>query len=143
MLRYRTRTFAVLLVLGCVSAQAAPHNRCRPRDEDSDHFLRVINLMMRPEWASYRASFGLPFVTPKQIVLVSDSTVCANAGRAMDAFARTIDPAPRAPSTIPLFVFQIGTSYAVVDLLSPNTNDADFIYFFDSMWNYKGVSFSQ
>jgi hypothetical protein len=142
-MRYITRAFATMLMLACVSARELAQNRCRPRDEDSDHFLRVINLMMRPDWANYRASFGLPLVTSQQIALVSDSTICATAGQTMDAHARTVDPAPRAPSTVPLFVFRIGTSYAVVDLLSPNTNDADFIYFFDSSWNYKGVSFSQ
>jgi hypothetical protein len=142
-MRYVAKIFALVLTLGCVSEHAVAHNRCRPRDADSDHFVRVINLMMRPDGANYRASFGLPLASSQQIALVSDSTICAVAGQAMDAYARTVDPAPRAPSTIPLFVFRIGTSYAVVDLLSPNTNDADFIYFFDSTWKYKGVSFSQ
>lgn len=67
----------------------------------------------------------------------------ARAGQAMDAYARTIDPAPRPASAIPLFVFQIGTSFAVVDLLSPNDNDADFMYFFSPTWDFKGTAFVQ
>ncbi len=142
-MRYLARTFTAVFFLLLASQQGFAQSRCRPHDEDSDHFLRVMNLMMGPSHAGYRTSLSIPLVTAAQITLVTDSTVCARAGQAMDALARTVDPAPRPPSTIPLFVFQIGTSYAVIDLLSPNDNDADFIYFFDPSWNFTGVSFSQ
>jgi len=99
---------------------------------------------MDADMSDFRTSYNIPLVTSSQIILVTDSTTCARAGQAMDAFASTIDPTSRPAATTPLFVFQIGTqSFAVVDLLSPNDNDADFIYLFDSLWNFKGVSFVQ
>ncbi|MGI8400224.1 MAG: hypothetical protein ACR2NS_01285 [Gemmatimonadaceae bacterium] len=61
----------------------------------------------------------------------------------MDDFARTMDPTPHPASTIPLYVFQIGTSHAIVDLLSPNDAGADFIYFFGPSWGFTDVAFSQ
>lgn len=140
---YLARTLTAFVFLFLMSDHASAQSRCRAADTDSNHFLRVINRMMGSDWAAYRTSFSLPLVTPTQITLASDSTVCARADQAMDAHARTVDPAPRPASTIPLYVFQIGTSYAVVDLLSPNDNDADFIYFFGPSWNFTGVSFSQ
>jgi hypothetical protein len=140
---YLARVFTAFSFLLLITASASAQSRCRGADTDSDHFIRVINLMMGPNWTEYRTSFRLPLVTSAQVTLVSDSTVCARAGQAMDAHALTVDPAPRPRSTIPLFVFQIGTSYAVVNLLSPNETDADFIYFFGPSWNFTGTSFSQ
>ena len=100
--------------------------------------------MMDADMVAFRTSYGIPLVTSSQITLVADSTVCARAGQAMDALASTMDPTSRPAATIPLWVYQIGTTYyAVVDTLSSNTNDADFIYLFDSSWIFKGVSFVQ
>jgi len=142
-MRYLARSATGLAFLFLGSQPASAQTRCRAADTNSAHFLRVINMMMSPEHAASRTAYSLPLVASAQIALVSDSTVCARAGQAMDAFARTVDSTSRPPSTLPLFVFQIGTSYAVVDLLSPNDEDADFIYFFGSSWNFTGTAFSQ
>jgi hypothetical protein len=137
----RTLTAAALLLL--ISDPATAQSRCRAADANSAHFLRVIGLMMMPEHSISRTSNHLPLVNPSEITLVADSTVCSRAGQAMDSLGHARDGITRPPSTIPLFVFQIGTSHAVVDLLSPNDNDADLIYFFGPSWNFSGISFSQ
>jgi hypothetical protein len=142
-LPYLARTLTGVALLFLMPDCASAHSRCRPADANSDHFLRVINLMMLPQHSASRTGNGLPLVTSSQITLVADSTVCSRAGKAMDSLGYARDGVKRPPSTIPLFVFQIGTSHAVVDLLSPNDNDADLIYFFGPSWKLSGISFSQ
>jgi hypothetical protein len=142
-MRYLSRAVAVFAVLILVPGYGAAQTRCRAADTNSAHFLRIINMMMSPEHSASRTGHSLPLVTSAQITLVTDSTLCSTAGQAMDSVSHARDGVTRPPSTIPLYVFQIGTSYAVVDLLSPNDNDADFIYFFGASWNFTGVSFSQ
>lgn len=134
------------LGLAVVSANiVGAQTTCHAASGDSDHFLRVIQAMMAADQQPVRTSFSLPLVTSSQISLVSDPSVCARAGQALDSLANAWVPRspPLPPSTTSLYVFQIGTSYAVVDLISPNENDADFVYFFDSLWSYTGVGASQ
>jgi hypothetical protein len=142
-MRHLSRALAAFVVLILVPGHGSAQSRCRAADTNSAHFLRVINMMMSPEHSASRTGNSLPVVTSAQITLVADSTVCSRAGQAMDSLSHARDGVTRPPSTIPLFVFQIGTSHAVVDLLSPNDNDADLIYFFGSSWNFTGISFSQ
>jgi hypothetical protein len=141
------RNFANALTVVCLlvvaSARSEAQSSCRPANFESDAFLGVMKAMMDSDMVEFRSSYSIPLVTPAEISFVSDSTVCANAGVAMDALGLAIDSTSRAPSAISLFVFQIGTSYAVVDLLSHNTNDADFIHIFSSSWVYKGTAFIQ
>jgi hypothetical protein len=137
------RTFTAVVFVFLLSGPVSPQSRCRAADANSQHFLRVIGMMMMPEHSISRTSNHLPLVKSSQITLVTDSTVCSRAGKAMDSLGHARDGITRPPSTIPLFVFQIGTSHAVVDLLSPNDNDADLIYFFGPSWNFSGISFSQ
>ena len=140
---YLARTLTVAAFLLLMSDSASAQSRCRAADTNSAHFVRIFNLMMMPEHSISRTSNHLPLVKSSQITLVTESTVCSRAGQAMDSLGHARDGVTRPPSTIPLFVFQIGTSYAVVDLLSPNDNDADLIYFFGPSWNFSGISFSQ
>jgi len=141
----RSLSIAVVagVVLTLVPCHGSAQSRCRPADTNSDHFVRIFNLMMLPEHTATRTRKSLPLVTSAQITVVTDSTVCSRAGQAMDSLGYARDGVTRPPSTIPLYVFQIGASYAVVDLLSPNDNDADLIYFFGPSWNSTGISFSQ
>jgi hypothetical protein len=138
-----SKPLTVLALLLAVSDRGQAQNRCRAAGWESAQFKGSLTRMMDSDQADVRAHFALPLVTPAQITLVSDSTVCARAGQAMDAYSRTVDPTPRGPSTIQLYVFQVGSSFAVVDTLTPNDADADFIYFFDASWNFTGFAFVQ
>ena len=140
---YLNKRLTALVCLFLISGPTTAQSRCRPADTNSAHFVRVINLMMMPEHSISRTSNHLPLVKSSEITLVTDSTVCSRAGQAMDSLGHARDGVTRPPSTIPLFVFQIGTSHAVADLLSPNDNDADLIYFFGPSWRFSGISFSQ
>lgn len=137
--------FAVLCVLLASSKVVGAQHTCHAASRDSDHFIRVINAMMAPDQQPVRTRFGLSLVTSSQITLASDPTVCTRAGQALDSLARAWVPTSPGlpPSTTPLYVFQIGTSYGVVDLDSVNENDADFIYFFGTLWNHTGTAASQ
>ncbi len=134
---------AVLCLAALTSSDLNGQTTCRAADEDSDHFLRVLKASNNNP--VLRARFSLPLVTPTQITLVSDPVVCARAGEAMIALARTWVPtAPDGPPpTTPLYVFRVGTSYAVVNLDSGNTADADFIFYFSPTWNHTGIGASQ
>jgi hypothetical protein len=93
-----------------------------------------------------RATFHLPAVKPEDVRLITDPAVCARAGRAFDSLARAWVPKkpPASESHYrPLYIFQVGKSYGVVDLNSPNESDCDFISFFESGWKYSGVACSQ
>jgi hypothetical protein len=138
-------TFAILCVLLASSKVLGAQHTCHAASGDSNHFLRVINAMMTADQQPLRTTFGLPLVTSSQITLVTDPTVCGRAGQALDSLARAWVPTSPGlpPSTTPLYVFQIGTSYGLVDLESANENDADFIYFFGSLWNHTGIGASQ
>lgn len=143
-MRFHTSLIATLIAASTFAGQSDAQTSCRSANAQSDQFKGVITRMMDSDMADFRATYSMPLVTASQIALVADSAVCVSAGQAMDALASTMDPTPRPAATIPLWVYQIGTSYyAVVDTLSPNDNDADFIYLFDSSWNFKGFSFVQ
>src|SRR6185503_7039789 len=142
MSRLTTLISALLLLLGAAH-NARAQTSCRAANAESDRFLGVLNRMMQDDEADLRTSLSVPLVNSSQITLVSDSTACALAGQAIDSLAHAINPVQHTPASIPLFVFQIGTSYAIVDLLSTNGNDAEFIHFFSTSWQYTGTAFVQ
>jgi hypothetical protein len=135
--------FSVSLLLLGAAHDASAQSTCRAADGESARFLGVLTRMMQADEAGLRTSMSVSLVDTSQIVLVTNSTVCVQAGQALDSLAYAINPVTHSPASIPLFVFQIGTSYAIVDLLSPNANDAEFIHFFSSSWQYTGTSFVQ
>ncbi|MGI8400220.1 MAG: hypothetical protein ACR2NS_01265 [Gemmatimonadaceae bacterium] len=140
---YLLKNFTMLALIFAVADHVQAQTPCRTAGWESDQFKGILTRAMDSDMVDFRARYSLPLVTPAQITFVSDSTVCARAGAAMDAFASTFDTTARPASTVPLYVFQVGTSFAVVDLLTPNKSDADFIYFFGPSWNFTGVSFMQ
>ena len=134
--------YAIVYALLACGGEAK--TRCRPSGWESAQYRGVLQRLMDADQANFRAQHKVPLVDPNSITLVSDPAVCEQAGRAMDSFARTIDPhGKHKPSTIPLYVYQVGEMHVVVDLLSPNDNDADFLYFFDDSWKSAGVAFVQ
>lgn len=138
----KVSTVAVLLSLSSsVQAQAT----CKSADEMSNHFGKVLIQMMSADYAAGRAKLGLQQVDSTQITLVSDPAVCAQAGQALDSLSQSWTPAsPPRPSSAPaLYVFLVGSSYAVVYLPPDNEDDADFIFIFGSTWNYTGTALSQ
>jgi hypothetical protein len=83
-----------------------------------------------------RIMLRLPLVTPSQIVLVTDSTVCARALQAVDSVVKATNP--KAPAVMParsVYVITIGTYTAVADRIKLSSGYMDMI-FFDPNWAF-------
>jgi hypothetical protein len=81
-------------------------------------------------------AFRLPPVSAADIHLVSDSAICARAGEILAAHQK-----PGQPPYTSLYVYQIGTSFAVID--RHTDGDYDGIYYFDPNWRQSGSEFAQ
>ena len=155
MLRHAVLATLTCVALGCnrkdssrpkvqIAGSPSIESTCHVADSESEHFLRVIRATVAHE--GLRATFHLSEVKPEEVRLIPDPVVCAAAGRAFDSLARVWVPKKPPASEAhygPLYVFQVGRSYAVVDPNSPNESDCDLIFVFDSGWKYSGTACSQ
>jgi hypothetical protein len=112
---------------------------CHAADNESASVIRAVNALMKRESASLRTRFALPFVLPSQIVLVGDSTICAQSGRALDSLARAWAPSQPQPAanSNPLYVVQVGSYFAVVDENGPPPEQSQFIFYFSPLWEFR------
>lgn len=127
----------LLLAFKPLSAQQT----CHRADVNSAHFIQTLVAMMdtAAARAALRTRLQLPVVTASQITLVTDSTVCARAGQAADSVARVWEPSMTLdPTTDPLYVIKVGTSYAVIDLNNVDDGESDFVFIFGPLWEYRG-----
>jgi hypothetical protein len=112
---------------------------CHGPDVNSATFIKGLNAMMDTSQIAFRASLQMPLVTSSAIALVTDAAVCAQAGFAADSIFKVWAPsATLNPTTAPIYVIKIGTSYAVVDLNSADTSDGDWVFIFGPLWEYRG-----
>jgi hypothetical protein len=99
--------------------------------------------MMSSEGATLRTKFGLSVVPANQITLVTDNQVCARAGAAADSVMTVWDPSdPPVATTNAIYVIQVGTAYAVVDLNDPSPNpksEFSSVFIFGPLWDYRGI----
>ena len=125
-------------LIGVPLSGSAGQNTCHQADQYSAHFISAFNGMMGADDSAVRARFKLPLVDSAHITLVSDPVVCARAGRALDSIAQVLAPGgpPPAPNRMPLYVIQIGNSYAVADLNHPNKNHYSMVFVFGSLWQF-------
>jgi hypothetical protein len=132
------------LLVGCalvlMSGRAMGQTTCHTNDSHADHFKSTLQEMMGQAYARLRTNVGVPQVDTSQVSLVSDPVLCARAGQALDSLGTMWAPTSHGPhpSTGSLYVFRVGTSYAVVLLHPSNTGDGDPIMFFDTSWAYTG-----
>jgi len=135
------RIFAIPCVIAVLLSPrpASAQNTCHGADLHSARFVQGLNRMMTPEQTAFRAKLQMPSVTSSDIVLVSDATTCAKAGVAADSIVKVYVPtATHPPTTAPLYVIRIGTSYAVVDLNSAPNSSYDWVFIFGPLWEYRG-----
>jgi hypothetical protein len=141
-LKMRTfgRLLSVSVVLSLSSFPVRAQNTCHAADMNSARFIQSLNSMMAPDASAFRAKLQMSLVSPSQIVLVSDSTTCARAGLAQDSIVKIWVPTARhPPTTAPLYVIQIGTSFAVADLNSPRSgSEYGMVLIFGPLWEYRG-----
>lgn len=138
---FRTTLFlAASLCIPVISVPAQKQGICHTPDSFSDHLLTVVKSLMAPGDTATRRVLGIPTVQTSQILIVTDSTVCARAGQALDSVATSWNPgAPNPPAgTIPLYVVKIGDSYGILDPTAP-PKEWYFIFFFGPLWDYHGT----
>jgi hypothetical protein len=125
----------LLLAFQSVTAQQT----CHGPDVNSAHFIQALNAMMDTSQSAFRAKLQMPLVTSSAIALVTDAAVCARAGLAADSIFKVWEPtATLDPTTDPIYVIRIGTSYAVADLNNTGDSDFDFVFIFGPLWEYRG-----
>jgi hypothetical protein len=100
----------------------------------SAQYLSIIRLTVGNTYR--RMAFRLPAVGPADVHLVTDPAVCELAVRRMAPKQK-----PGQPPYASLYVYQIGTSHAVIDRYTGG--DYDGIYYFDSAWEQSGSEFAQ
>jgi len=128
-----------LMPLLLASNSASSQQTCHGADVNSAAFIKGLNAMMDTSQSGFRASLQMPLVTASAITLVTDPAVCAQAGFAADSIFKVWAPSAILPATTaPIYVIKIGTSYAVVDLNSPDTSDGDWVFIFGPLWEYRG-----
>jgi hypothetical protein len=117
----------------------AQSKTCHAADDESANVIRAVNALMKPESEPLRTRFGVPFVSPSQIALVTDSTICARAGQALDSLAGSWAPnQPQPPANSnPLYVVQVGSYFAVVDENGPPPDQSQFIFYFSPLWEFR------
>ena len=127
-----------IVILSARSAMA--QSTCHVADRNSARFIQGLNAMMDSSQAAFRAKLQMPLVNSSQIVLVSDSATCARAGLATDSIVKVFVPgATPPPSTDPLYVIKVGTSFALADLNSPSVEHFQWVFFFGPLWEYRGI----
>jgi hypothetical protein len=119
-------------------------NTCHAADRNSDLFVKQFQALMGTDQdaVQLRARFNLSLVPISQIVLVSDPTVCARTGAAADSMMTVWDSTdPAVPTTAPIYVIKIGTSYAMADLNAPPAyqEERTSIWIFGPLWEYRGM----
>src|SRR5215216_5878708 len=99
-----------------VGTRVAAQTTCHAADAKGDNLRRSIQSMMTPQSGALRTTLAIPLVDSSQIVLVSDTLICARAGQVLDSLATVWAPTSHGPhpSTGALYVFNVGTSYAVI-----------------------------
>lgn len=118
---------------------AVSQQTCHGPDVNSAHFIGGIKAMMDTSRSAIRARLQIPLVSPSAISLVTDPAVCAQAGFAADSIFKVWEPTQTLdPTTAPIYVIKIGTSFAVADLNNPDDSDFDFVFIFGPLWEYRG-----
>jgi hypothetical protein len=140
-MHFRSAMFSVLfsLLISLYPTVSSSQNTCHAADDKSVRIIALINNLMDPSLSGGRATIGMPTVGPANVTLNTDPTICARAGQAVDSVVRVWNPNAHitTPATSPLYVFHVGTAYAVADYDSYNpTNLSRWLLVFGSMWQF-------
>ena len=108
---------------------------CAPKDARSDRLIANFKAFVGKNdlgGTVEKTTMGLANVTPPQVVLVIDKSICTKAAAAFD------EKQLQTRSNYTLYVVTLGSSYGVEDtrMLQAGFETADI---FDSNWKYIGV----
>ena len=138
MLRRLETALLVLIAataMGRATGAQAITGRCAPKDARGDRLAANFKAFVGKTdmgGTVEKTTMGLATVTPSQVVLVTDKSICTKAATAFDA--RQLEKS----SSYTLYVVRLGSSYGVEDtrMLQAGFETA---YVFDSNWKYIGV----
>jgi hypothetical protein len=135
----RLETALVVLIaatgIGGASGARAISGSCAPKDVRSDRLVANFKAFVGKTdmgGTVEKTTMGLTNVTPSQVALVTDKSICTKAATAFDAKQL------QKRSSYTLYVVTLGTSYGVEDtrMLQAGFETADV---YDSNWKYVGV----
>jgi hypothetical protein len=134
------RSLIAATALAMCTSVAHAQNTCHAADQYSARFIQGIKAMMDSSNSVLRARLQMPLVASSAIVLISDSAVCARAGVASDSIVKVIVPtASQAPTTAPLYVIGVGSSFVVADLNASSESRLEVLFLFGPLWEYRGA----
>jgi hypothetical protein len=132
--RFKTGLLVILAATATAGAKSAQTTTgtCASKDTTSARLIAGFTTMVTKTTLAAtieRKGLGITNVTPSQIVLVTDKSICTKAAVAMDAI--TTEKRAR----YKLYVVTLGTSYGVLDntVVAPGYALA---YVFDHNWKY-------
>ena len=139
-MKYFRRLILGMSVLSfCFSTRAVAQGAtCHSADAVSSSLLGLFKKLMGAD-SGYRKSLGLYQTPDSAITLVTNPTVCARAGQAVDSVSLADDSTQSLPPySHPIYVFRIGSSYGVRNSPAPNQHH-DFVMFFGTLWQYLSI----
>lgn len=126
-------SFCGIAAFGYSADAQAVKGTCRPTDEMSARIVEYFQGIVTPQASAdttLRNDLGLAGVTPAQVTIVSDPSICTKAASAMNK----LDQAPQPEYA--LYVVRVGTSYGVVE---PTWRSGEWTpaILFDSRWKLR------
>jgi hypothetical protein len=132
------------LILLAFSSPALGQSRatCHSADDFSGDLIAMVQSLMAPKANSVRVKLGVPLVSTSQVTLASDLAICLRAGQALDSIGRVMAPGQPdpPPSSNPLYVIQIGSSFAVLDRNIPIPEHYYYVFYFGPLWDFRRVA---
>jgi hypothetical protein len=115
---------------------------CHGADDFSGHLIAMAQSLMAPADSTLRSKLGMPLVSTSQVTLATDPAVCLRAGQALDSVGRAMTPGQPdpPPSSNPLYVVQIGSSFAVLDRNIPVPQHYYYVFYFGPLWEFRRVA---
>lgn len=128
---------AGLFVAGTVVPKIAHGQSCKTSDATSARVATEVRRIATTNNA-IRDSLHMPLVTPAQVLLVSDTTICTRVRQALDSMivTTTDDPINLGPRAI--YTIQVGSFFAAVN---PGSEMGEFmpVFFFNNLFSFLRV----
>lgn len=137
----RSFFFGSILIALSSPALAQSSATCHGPDDFSRDLTAMVRSLMAAKNTAVRTKLGVPLVSTSSVTLASDPAVCLSAGQALDSIGRVLTPGQSdpPPSSNPLYVVQIGSSFAVVDRNIPVPQHDYYVFYFGPLWDFRKI----
>jgi hypothetical protein len=137
----RSLFFGSIFIAFSSPALAQSSATCHGADDFSRDLTAMVQFLMAPKNTAVRTKLGVPLVSTSSVTLASDPAVCLRAGQALDSIGRVMAPGQPdpPPSSNPLYVVQIGSSFAVLDRNIPVPEHDYYVFYFGPLWDFRRI----